>query len=90
MTHARYTVQLGERGRLVLPAPLRRELLLQEGSQLVVELEGGVIRMVPAGDVADGARGMLADDDPDRSLVDELLAERQAEAGQDVGVTIVV
>jgi len=90
VTHARYTVQLGERGRLVLPAPLRRELLLQEGSQLVVELEGGVIRMVPAGDVADGARGMLADDDPDRSLVDELLAERQAEAGQDVGVTIVV
>ncbi len=85
MSHMRYTVQLGERGRLVLPAPLRRELGLDEGAQLVLELDGATVRLIPARDVAHAGRGLLADDEPERSLVDELLAERRDEAEREAG-----
>lgn len=88
MSHVRYTVQLGERGRLVLPAPLRRELGLEEGAHLVLELEGNSVRLVSARDVVDGARGLLADEESERDLVDELLAERRDEAAREAGVAI--
>jgi AbrB family looped-hinge helix DNA binding protein len=53
----RFTIALGDRGRLVLPARLRRRLDLHPGDRLVLA--------------------------PERSLVDELIAERRAEAQRD-------
>lgn len=84
MSH-RYVVQLGERGRVVLPAPLRRALELERGDQIVLELEEGGVRLVPARTVAGHFRGAFRDRYGGRSLADELLAERREEAARDGG-----
>ncbi|MBI2321357.1 MAG: AbrB/MazE/SpoVT family DNA-binding domain-containing protein [Chloroflexi bacterium] len=77
----RYTALLGERGRLVLPAPLRRRLDLRPGDRLilVIEPEGG-LRIVSAREQARRLRGLYRHLAPGRSLADELIAERRAEA----------
>ena len=76
-----YTIVVGERGRLVLPAPLRRRLNLQPGDRLIatVDEERG-IRLVAARDLARQLRGLYAEMAPERSLVDELIAERREDA----------
>jgi AbrB family looped-hinge helix DNA binding protein len=85
MSHTRYTVQLGERGRLVLPAPLRRALGLQEGDRFVLELEDGSVRLVPARTVAGRFQGAFRGRYGGRSLAEELLAERREEAAREAG-----
>lgn len=79
-----YPVQIGERGRVVLPAPLRRELGVDEGDHLLLVVDENAVRLVKATDVAAGGRGMFADDSG-RSLVDELLDERREEARRESG-----
>jgi AbrB family looped-hinge helix DNA binding protein len=82
MTHIeRYTIALGERGRLVLPAQLRRRLDLHPGDRLIVtvEPEGG-FRVVTAREQARRLRGLYRDLAPGRSLAHELIAERREEA----------
>jgi AbrB family looped-hinge helix DNA binding protein len=76
-----YTIALGERGRLVLPARLRQRLALQPGDRLIVtvDAEGG-FRVVSAREQARRLRGLYRDLAPDRSLADELMAERREEA----------
>lgn len=83
MGHHRYVVQLGERGRVVLPAPLRRELELERGDQLVLEVEEGAIRLVPARAIAGRFQGAFRGRYGGRSLADELLAERREEAARE-------
>ena len=80
-----YHAKLIKGGKIVIPAELRREFGFKDGDTLVFEREGGrlvlktyaqVVRevqaefkaMVPAGN---------------RSMVDELLAERRAEAARE-------
>lgn len=85
MSHMRYVVQLGERGRLVLPAPLRRALGLEEGDQFMLELEDGAVRLVPARTIAGRFQGAFRGRYGGRSLADELLAERREEAAREAG-----
>jgi AbrB family looped-hinge helix DNA binding protein len=82
--HDRYTIALGDRGRLVLPARLRRRLDLHPGDRLIVTAddEGG-FRVVPARQLADRLYGLYRHLAPERSLVDELIAERREEARRD-------
>lgn len=76
-----HTVELGARGRLVLPASVRKELDLREGERLLLTVEpSGVLRLSTARDVAEGARGLWREVAPGRSLADELIAERREEA----------
>ena len=76
-----YSVNLGERGRLVLPARLRRDLDLKPGDRLIVTVdEGGGFRVVSARELAERLHGIFRDIAPGRSLVDELIAERREEA----------
>jgi AbrB family looped-hinge helix DNA binding protein len=84
VSHMPYVVKIGERGRLVLPAAVRDSLGLEDGSQLLVYLDssGESIRLERARDVARSSRGMFADESG-RSLADELLDERRAEAEHD-------
>jgi AbrB family looped-hinge helix DNA binding protein len=79
MSHTTYTVQLGERGRLVLPSPVRRELGLERGDRLLLSVEDGAVRLVSAQEVARRCHGLLADKYPGRSLADELIVERREE-----------
>jgi AbrB family looped-hinge helix DNA binding protein len=89
MAHARkgpasYTVQLGARGRIVLPAELRRQLDLHEGDRLVlVQEEPGVLRLLSAREAAQRLRGALRPWTEGRSLVDELARERRLSAARE-------
>ncbi|MFN8590425.1 MAG: AbrB/MazE/SpoVT family DNA-binding domain-containing protein [Thermomicrobiales bacterium] len=72
---------IGDRGRVVLPARLRDQLDLQPGDRLIiiVDPEGG-FRAVTAREQAKRLYGLYRDVAPARSLSDELIAERRAEA----------
>ena len=77
-----FRIQLGERGRVVLPAELRKRLNLQAGDLLVafVDDDDSEVRLVSAREIVRRTSGMYEDLAPGRSLVDELIAERRAEA----------
>ena len=76
-----YTIALGERGRLVLPARLRQRLDLHPGDRLIVtvDAEGG-FRVVSAREQARRLCGVYRELAPERSLAEELIAERREEA----------
>ena len=76
-----FSISLGERGRIVLPAQLRRRLDLHPGDRLIIRVddEGG-FRVVSARELARRLNGLYRDLAPGRSLVDELIAERREEA----------
>jgi AbrB family looped-hinge helix DNA binding protein len=74
-----YTVTMGDRGRLVIPSELRERSGLKEGSPLVLlEAPGGLVLLTRA-QLQERVRADLAGLD----LVEELLAERSAEAATD-------
>jgi AbrB family looped-hinge helix DNA binding protein len=78
-------VTLGDRGRLVLPARVRRSLGLHSGSRLALITEpDGSLRLRPYRAIAEQARGLWADVAPaSLSMTDELIAERRAEAARE-------
>jgi AbrB family looped-hinge helix DNA binding protein len=78
------TVILGESGRIVLPAAIRKELGLKAGDRLTVTSDAGAIRIlsrkmalasIRAGIIKQ--RGSLA------GILDEFLAERREEAARE-------
>ena len=73
-----YAVEVGPKGRIVIPAVLRRKLGIEEGSQLVAMAEGGGVVLLPREEVKARLRGMLAG--VNVSMADELARERRAEA----------
>lgn len=76
-----FSVRLGDRGRLVLPAEFRQRLDLKRGDRLIFTMEpDGSVRMTTAAELARRLRGAFAAEEPERSLVDELIAERREEA----------
>jgi AbrB family looped-hinge helix DNA binding protein len=85
MSHAERTIVVGDRGRVVLPADLRTRLGLKPGMPLLVSAEeDGSVRLRPYRSVADGNRGLLSGlAAPGTSLVDDLVAERRAEAARE-------
>lgn len=77
-------VTLGERGRLVLPASVRSALGLGPGTRMLLSTEDdGSLRLRPYRTVADQSRGLFADLAEGGSLVDELFAERRAQADRE-------
>jgi AbrB family looped-hinge helix DNA binding protein len=82
-SHEGYAVRLGDRGRLVLPAELRRALGFSAGDELVARLDGDGVRIVSRRQLARQARGLLRATAKQRDLVAELLAERRQEVAQE-------
>jgi AbrB family looped-hinge helix DNA binding protein len=77
-------VTVGDRGRLVLPSSIRSALGLKPGTRMLVSTEAdGSVRLRPYRVVADESRGLFADLTESGSLVDELIAERRAQAERD-------
>ena len=73
-------------GKIVIPADLRRELGIKEGDSLVVErdTEGGLTIKTYAQVVREVQRDFAAMSKPySGSVVDDLLAERRAEAARE-------
>lgn len=83
MAHTTETfgTNLGSRGRLVIPASLRERVGWKEGDRMILIVdEENNVRLVSSADVARQTRGMFAHIAPGVSLVDELIADRRAEA----------
>lgn len=84
ISQARYTLPLGNRGRIVLPAKLRHRLDLKVGDRLILTVEeDGSLRLISTREVARRARGLLRrmlTGLEGRCLSEELIAERRAEA----------
>lgn len=78
-------VQVGPAGRVVIPARMRRELGVSEGDRLSARIEGGALILEPPVAAIRRIQDRLAGTvSPGHSVVDELIAERHAEARQDV------
>jgi len=75
------TVKMGDRGRVVIPGKVRRRLGLEAGDRMLLTEEDGELRLRPLRKRIEDLRGAYADLAPDRSLADELVAERRTEAG---------
>jgi AbrB family looped-hinge helix DNA binding protein len=71
-------VRLGPQGRLVVPVELRRELDLDEGTELAIRSDGRRLILEPRSEVLRRLRRRFAD--VDVSLADELAADRSQEA----------
>lgn len=74
-------VKLGKQGRLVVPAPLRQELGLEAGDELVARVEDGRLVFEPRAAVAARLRTRFGG--VKVSLADELLKERRTEAARE-------
>ena len=71
-------------GRVVIPAEYRRALGLRAGDAVVVQLDEGALRILTRAQAIRRAQEIVAKYvSPDRSLVDELIAERRAEAARE-------
>ena len=74
-------VGVGPGGRIVIPASYRRAMNIQPGDQLVLRFADGELRAVSSAEGLRRAQRRVAKYVPrDRSLVDELIAERRLEA----------
>lgn len=74
-------VTVGPKGRVVIPASLRRELGLEEGTELIASLEPDGVLLAPRAAVRRRLRSMFAS--IPGSLADELIAERHAAAAEE-------
>ena len=78
------TVVLGESGRIVLPAAIRKELGLTAGDRLTVTNEGGAIRILSRKMALEGIRADIIKQRGSLSgILDEFLAERREEAARE-------
>lgn len=82
-TRQAFSVVLGERGRIVLPAEVRQRLDVQPGDRLILIVENKEARLVSAREQISRIAGCLRDLGPGVSMVDELIAERRAEAARE-------
>jgi len=74
-----YAVKLSREGRILIPADVRADLGLSEGSSLHLCVRDGEIRLYDRTQALRRAQQIVARyKQPDESLVDELLSERRA------------
>lgn len=74
-------VSVGRKGRVVIPAAIRHELQIEEGTELVAMVEGEAVVLVPRAAIKSRLRSMFADIGV--SMRQELIDERRAEAGRE-------
>ncbi len=75
------TVVLGESGRIVLPAAIRKELGLEPGEKLTVVLDQGEIRIFNRKMILEKIRARIISERGSlKGLLDEFLKERHEEA----------
>lgn len=74
------TLTLGQQGRLVIPADVRAALGLAPGDELHLHVQGHRVVLERQQDAVAELRGYASSIRHNRSLVDELLAERRLAA----------
>ena len=73
-------VQIGAQGRVVIPAALRKALNLTPGDRLIARQEGDSLVLERREGIERRLWAMFSHIPKEVSLVDELIAERRAEA----------
>ena len=77
-------VKIVDGGKLVIPANFRRELGIAVGDTVIVEVAHGELRVRSRNAALANARRLMRQLVPEGvSLVDELIAERRAEAAKE-------
>ncbi|MGH2642058.1 MAG: AbrB/MazE/SpoVT family DNA-binding domain-containing protein [Actinomycetota bacterium] len=84
MARTSLPVRLGPQGRLVVPAALRRDLGLGEGSELAIRSDGRRLILEPRAEVLRRLRRRFAVAG-NVNLVEELAGERDEEARREDG-----
>ena len=83
-------VRLGDDGRIVIPAAARRDLGLVPGQTLVVESDGDSLLVRTADAALRETQGYFRQFlTPCVSVVDELIADRRAEAAECAAVELI-
>ena len=77
------SVSVGPKGRVVIPAGIRRQLGIREGSELVALVEGEAVVLVPRSAIKSRLRSIFAD--VGASMREELIAERRSDAVRESG-----
>jgi len=80
-----FRVVLEDGGKIALPAALRERLGVVDGDYLLLEpqQDGDHVTIVSLAHVVDRAMGHFSDVAPERSLAEELIAERREEASKE-------
>ncbi len=78
-------IQLGNQGRVVIPAPIRQALGFESGDSLIARIEEGSLVLEKAETVKKRLKNRFAHVPKSVSLAEELIAERREEAKQDAG-----
>ena len=78
----RYLLRLGPKGRVLLPADIRKALGLAEGDLILAWLKDGNLRLESQRRAIEQIQKDLHQRIGDKSLVDELIAERRAAAAR--------
>jgi AbrB family looped-hinge helix DNA binding protein len=79
-----YKTEIHKAGRITIPIELRRELGLIEGDSLILRYENGETKLLTRKQLLAEACAIVRNHIPaDVSLVDELIAERRAEAARE-------
>ena len=73
-------VTVGAKGRIVLPVELRRELGIEPGSELMARVQDDHLVLESPQAALTRIQAMFAQIPPEVGMVDELIAERRAEA----------
>jgi AbrB family looped-hinge helix DNA binding protein len=76
-------VNLGRQGRIVIPAALRRQLGFAEGDALVAREEAGRLVLEKPELIKQRLKARFAQVPKERSLADELIADRREAAKQE-------
>jgi AbrB family looped-hinge helix DNA binding protein len=80
----RQAVKIGPGGRIVIPAALRDKLGVKPGDTIWLEEDEGTVRISTVREAIRRAQELVARYAPgDRSLADELIAERREEAARE-------
>jgi len=85
-----YAIKMSDGGRVVVPAEVRRALGVSEGETLIGELRDGEFVLTTKRARMEAAVRYFqkfCPPQPGRSLVDEFIAERRAEAAREDGNT---
>ena len=74
-------VTVGPKGRVVIPAEVRRKLEIGEGTELVAMVEGDAVVLLPRHAVRARLRSLFAG--IETSMADELIDQRRAAAAEE-------
>ena len=81
---SRTRVRIGQNGRLVLPAAIRRQAGLKVGDEVTMHVENGEVRLMAVRQAIKRAQEVCKEYLPKgKSMMGELIAERRREASRE-------